>query len=81
MFFWNRNGGVLPSRDRGRFPWAKGEPAYGNDCVVLEDGLLRARPCNALAHVLVQWTPELMAKLDQMRLAEGVVRKNKKDDL
>lgn len=79
MFFWNREGAVLPSRDRGRFPWAKGEPAQGNDCVVLEDGLLRARPCNTVAHALVQWTPELMAKLEAIRLAPGVTKKTKED--
>ncbi len=61
MFFWGKES-VLGHRDRGRFPWAKGEPSDG-DCVVLQEGLLRTRPCNFLAHALIQWTAADLAAL------------------
>jgi hypothetical protein len=52
LYFWTRKK-MLPSRDRGRFPWAKREPKTG-DCVELRDGLLYAVGCNLIAQSVVQ---------------------------
>lgn len=52
LYFWSYSE-LLPSRDRGRFPWAKKEPSDG-DCVVMREGLLYASPCNAFGHAIVE---------------------------
>ena len=44
---------VLPSRDRGRKPWAKREPSRG-DCVVLSPEGLKSGNCNSFALACIE---------------------------